>query len=69
MLSRRPYDSSENLELTVTGVSVVLVLAVMIYGYFANLYVLFHGGGNLAQLALRALGAIVIPLGCALGYF
>lgn len=54
------------------GIQIALVVA-LVYGYVQNLLALIHTNLALAEFGAmeisRAIGLIVFPLGCILGYF
>lgn len=44
------------------------ILLLAIFGWFYNIYKLFHLDGMSGELAIRVIGIIVAPLGAIMGY-
>ena len=47
---------------------IFLIFAFAVFGWCFNIYKLFHLDGMSGELAVRAIGIIVAPLGAIMGY-
>ena len=56
------------MQTTIYNLTLLLLFVLAIFGWCYNIYKLFHLDGMSGELAVRAIGIIVAPLGAIMGY-